>query len=162
MMRQSQKMSNNDLKRIIQSVISTNDNAVINTLMIIYRNQTSDEQTSGTTHEHNKIGFTSFDAKLMSSFVYQYLEHSNLSKKQMRIARGRAMKYWKQVYRYYNGNMKRFTEPYDKEYELEVEGPKLLWVCICGKIKVYTLPDGEYPEGVWCCSECKAEWEWGT
>lgn len=84
-------------KEKIQSLIKTNDNAVIASLMRIYDRQTQDEQDVKDTRDWNAVGFTGVDAYILSSFVESYKKYSRLSPKQMAISRNKMKKYWKQL-----------------------------------------------------------------
>lgn len=90
-------VTQSDYKRILQSVIDVNDNAVVNVLLTIYDRQTQDEQITEATIEQNGVGFTGADAEILSSFSEQYLNKGYLSMKQMALAREKVKKYWSQI-----------------------------------------------------------------
>ena len=68
-------------------------------LVVVYQNQTSDEQAAQETIEHNGIGFSGPDAEILSSFAQQYQRRGSLSDKQMRILRRKIPSYAGQVAR---------------------------------------------------------------
>jgi hypothetical protein len=94
------------IESFIRNKISTDDRWALRTLIIMYEHQTADEKRVEQTNMNNSIGFTGFDAKLMTSFAKQYLSRAkdkeldarHLSKKQMEIVKKTMQKYWKQVY----------------------------------------------------------------
>lgn len=84
-------------KETIQNLIDTNDQAVYNALIQIYRRQTLSEQASMTTHLHNSVGFTGADAGFLSSLAESYIKYKRLSPKQLAYARKKMKKYWRQL-----------------------------------------------------------------
>lgn len=86
-----------EAKRVIQASIDTNDRAVLRALKLIYAKQTEHEKESERTHDANGVGFSAFDAEILTSFCNQLQERSTLSDKQMAIARKKIRKYWKQL-----------------------------------------------------------------
>ena len=150
-----------NIKETIGLLIETNDNAIVNSLLIIYDRQTSDEQRSENTIENNTIGFTGFDGRILTSFANQYLEKGYLSRKQKEILRKRMPKYWRQINDEVNGNLGTLTVSSFKT-PTPSQAMKLFWKCSCGKTKVCKEADGGYPEGIWHCQYCGDEYEWGT
>ena len=90
---QSQKQA----KAIIQASIDCNDAAVLKALKMIYSKQTATEQAISQTNEDNHVGFSAFDADILSSFARQAMYHGMLSDKQMVLARKKVRRYWKQL-----------------------------------------------------------------
>lgn len=86
-----------EAKRIIQEAIDTNPKAVVKGLMMVYQGQTASEQASHITQEANNIGFSAFDAEILTSFAQQVERGRTLSPKQIVIARAKVRKYWKQL-----------------------------------------------------------------
>ena len=95
-------------KEDIKCLLLTNDRAVIKALIAIHRYQTAEEQHVGESRETNSVGFSGPDAKLCTSLVDFYNERGFLSKKQMILARKKALKYTRQLKKIANG-----------EYEVE-------------------------------------------
>ncbi len=80
-------------KDAVKALLSTNDKAVCKGILRIYEHQTADERaTSSTTHD-NGVGFSGFDARILSSFAKQLLNNHTLTPKQMDVARSRTLKY---------------------------------------------------------------------
>ena len=104
-------MNMDDKKSIIQSLISANDNSVIQTLVLVYEGQTLDEKSAEMTHHDNGIGFNGTDANFGSSLAKQYLERGTLSPRQIECARKMVKKYWKQVLGFYGEDLSAFTAP---------------------------------------------------
>lgn len=84
-------------KEYITQIIKTNDRALIRSILIIYELQTNDEKMSGSTTEHNGVGFGGVDAEFMTSLALQIKRGQPLSEKQRAIARNKMPKYWKQL-----------------------------------------------------------------
>lgn len=76
-------------------------------LLAIFKKQTADEQNTEQTQHNNSVGFSAFDAQLLSSYAKQVLEFeagrskysSPLSPKQFLILRQRMEKYAMQLAR---------------------------------------------------------------
>lgn len=63
----------------------------------IYEGQTEEQLESEQTVEYNKVGFSSFDAKILSSIYLFYLQNGYLSSKQKNICFERMPKYSRQI-----------------------------------------------------------------
>lgn len=59
------------------------DKAVGRALLAIYERQTQDEQSAGTTKYHNGVGFSAFDAEIMTSMARFYRKNESLTPKQL-------------------------------------------------------------------------------
>lgn len=66
-------------------------------LLLIFENQTEDEQNSECTMSHNNIGFTGVDGEILSSFAKQFIQRGSLSPKQMNLLKKKMPKYWRQI-----------------------------------------------------------------
>lgn len=66
-------------------------------LMVVYGNQTADEQASGTVHVHNGKGFVPTDAKILTSYAEQYKVKQYLSEKQIAVLCRKMPKYARQL-----------------------------------------------------------------
>ena len=77
----------------IREKLSSDDRWILRGLLIIYSNQTSDEQDAGITKYNNNIGFTGADAEFLTSLAQQYQHKSFLSEKQMPYLRKKMPKY---------------------------------------------------------------------
>ena len=94
MMKKITKKAVNDF---VKNELRTNDKWAVRALIRIYEFQTSDEKNTNTTNESNNVGFTGFDAELLSSFAKQYIACKHLSIRQMDIVKERIPKYWRQI-----------------------------------------------------------------
>ena len=84
-------------KKAVQELIATNDKAVYRALLTVYANQTQAEQANHVTAASNNIGFTAFDAAVLTSFA-QFLQKTGfLTPKQLAITRGKIKKYHRQL-----------------------------------------------------------------
>ena len=81
----------------ILNILETNDTQLCIACVNIYRLQTRAEQESHTTRDRNNVGFSAYDAKLLSSFAEQYLKYRRLSSRQIEILRKRMKKYRRQL-----------------------------------------------------------------
>lgn len=75
----------------------TEDELAVWLLQKMYSRQTTDEQSQEVTVYANKVGFSAFDAEILSSFAKQFSEHGSLSPKQMGILHKRIPAYAVQV-----------------------------------------------------------------
>lgn len=89
----SQKLA----KLAIQQAIDSNDRAVYKALLIIYNQQTDSEKAIDSTTDHNAVGFSAFDAEILSSFAKQVQERRSLSIRQLAVARPKIRRYWRQL-----------------------------------------------------------------
>jgi len=100
-----------DLKARIQASIERNDQAVIRALLLLYSNQTHEEQSAERTIFHNRVGFSGTDSEILSSFAKQAEDWASapvgkrkydfpLSSRQTAVARRLLKKYWRQLLPY--------------------------------------------------------------
>lgn len=86
-------------KETIREKIATDSRMVERSLLVLYRNQTADEQLSLTTSHENGVGFNGTDAFILSSFAEFIGKRKNvpegkrLTEKQLVIARKKLPKY---------------------------------------------------------------------
>lgn len=74
------------------------DNAwAVRGLMLVYEQQTRDEQQSEETREWNKVGFSAFDAEILTSFAKRWQESRKLSPKQVALLRKKIPRYARQI-----------------------------------------------------------------
>jgi len=85
------------LKTHFKLMLGTNPAWALKGLLRIYANQTSAEQISERTVEHNNIGFTGADGEFLSSLATQYQRRGSLSVKQMTHVFKKMPKYWAQL-----------------------------------------------------------------
>lgn len=91
--------------QMIKDNLNTSDEWVIRALKALFKKQTEDERNTGATLHHNGVGFSGFDAELLSSFAQRCLNFvpgrysSPLSPKQMALARKKIVKYSGQLLR---------------------------------------------------------------
>lgn len=93
-------------KEEIRELLETNDRAVVRGIVVIYSLQTTDEQQTAETIEHNGVGFSGIDAKFLTSLAKHILERGGLSPKQMVYARKKILKYAGQLTKVANGKLK--------------------------------------------------------
>lgn len=84
-------------KERVTAIVTQNKAVAMQALMELYKRQSEAEKAIGATVGDNGVGFTKFDAELLTSFAQQ-LEHKGyLSAKQMIVLRNRLPKYWRQL-----------------------------------------------------------------
>lgn len=86
-----------DWRKYIQSNLLDNDRWCLRGLEYVYSLQTRNERMTEKTYVNNCVGFTQFDAEILSSFARQYETRGRLTSKQMTILRRRILKYWRQI-----------------------------------------------------------------
>lgn len=82
-----------DLVRLIQ----TKDDFVGRCLVKLLERQTQDEEDQETTHEKNGVGFSAYDAEIMTSMAKQVKTRKVLSQRQIEFARKRLVHYRRQL-----------------------------------------------------------------
>ena len=81
----------------IHGLLQIHDRQVEKAICLIYDSQTLDEKESESTIYHNKIGFSSFDAKFGTSLAKQIEGGAYLTKRQSDAARNMLVKYENQL-----------------------------------------------------------------
>ena len=71
---------------LLRKLITENNEWACAALVRVYEGQTADEQASGSTREDNGIGFTGFDAPILTSFAERYLQWRATPKEARRYA----------------------------------------------------------------------------
>ncbi len=89
----------------IKEYIEKYDKMVKNSIMELYRQQTSDEQSSETTLYRNNRGFNGVDAEFGSSLARQIQQGRDMSPKQLAAGRKMLLKYVGQLTKLANGEM---------------------------------------------------------
>lgn len=84
-------------KEKLQHELRTNDASLMRAVVQIYNLQTSDEKHHKETFEHNGVGFTGPDAKIMTIIAQAVIYKDGLTLSQIDTARARMPKYWKQL-----------------------------------------------------------------
>lgn len=105
-------------KEVIQQLLATSDKAVCRALVAIYARQTHQEQLSGTTKEHNGVGFSAFDAEFLSSLAEQVKTRGTLSPRQLELARKKMKSYWRQLLEIAATSPKAYKPPVQQEIAL--------------------------------------------
>jgi len=84
-------------KAQVQYNLQCNDEWQYRALEFLYDRQTAHEQGMCQTIDKNGVGFTGFDAEILSSFASQVKRGRRLSGRQFEICNKRLPKYWNQV-----------------------------------------------------------------
>lgn len=98
-------------KEEVKNLISTNEKACLKALLLIYKNQTLDEQKSESTKYTNGVGFSGLDAELLSSFAKQVEQRGFLTPKQLVYCFKKMPKYAGQVFREMEAKAKNAPVP---------------------------------------------------
>ncbi len=89
-------LTNKQREIFIKSMIAIDDRWALRALIVVYDNQTSDEQRGRYVDRMNGVGFTKSDARLMSVFAQLYKD-KGLTENQILQVKLRMPKYWKQI-----------------------------------------------------------------
>lgn len=84
-------------KTSIQELLLSNDQSVIQALRAIHNRQTDAEKAIGVTSDHNRVGFSAFDAPFLTDMVRSLREWGRLTPKQMAVTRKKMMRYHRQL-----------------------------------------------------------------
>lgn len=92
-------MTKKEMMAALKERLASDDRWALRALLLVYRNQTDDEQHAQATLEHNGIGFSGPDAEILSSFAQQYQRRGTLSLRQMHVLKRKMPSYARQVMR---------------------------------------------------------------
>jgi hypothetical protein len=92
-------LSKNDqsTRDALEYMLTHNERALCRAILAIYARQTASEQSTEQTHDHNNIGFTAFDAEIMSDFAKKIQKYGCLRGGQIPLAQKKMVKYWRQL-----------------------------------------------------------------
>ena len=82
----------------LKKVLSENKAYALHALVFVYNKQTADEQESMATKIDNGVGFSGFDAEIMTSLASQYIAKNYLSAKQMNLVYKKIPHYANQIF----------------------------------------------------------------
>lgn len=92
-------------KEEVTNILLTSDRDVWASLKKLYSYQTADEQKTDSTRHRNGVGFTGYDAKVMTSLAKSYLKYGHLTPRQTELARRKIIKYAGQLAKIANGEI---------------------------------------------------------
>lgn len=84
-------------KETIALKVSTDARWATRALLVLYDRQTRDEQEAQYTKHQNGIGFSAFDAQILSSFAQQIQQGRSLTDRQLTVAFRRLPRYARQL-----------------------------------------------------------------
>lgn len=85
-------------KERIQALLDDNSAALPRALLVVYANQTADEQATDQTKHQNGVGFTGADAEFLSDIAKKWMRYRRwASEKQRRCVLKAVRKYWRQL-----------------------------------------------------------------
>ena len=91
------KLTKKAKAEFLKAKLAEDDRWALRALEVVYARQTMSEQNMRDTHDANGVGFTAFDAEILSSFAEQFEVRHTLSLKQKKLLHKKIPKYWKQV-----------------------------------------------------------------
>lgn len=92
-------------KEGIVTLLDRRVDAVLRGMEVLYKLQTADEQRAGMAQEHNKVGYSKWDAPFMTSLVQEYRRRGQLTDRQLASARRIVKKYAGQLTKVANGQL---------------------------------------------------------
>lgn len=95
----SEFRSRESLVSFVRSQMANNIDLAINNLMVVYSNQTLDEQTSNETRHRNRVGFNHADARILSRIAKAVGDKQRIDDNQLIEIKTRMPKYARQVVR---------------------------------------------------------------
>ena len=90
-------MTKAEIKSALKAKLASDGSWACRAIVRVYEHQTSAEQSTGETIEHNGVGFSGRDANILSSFAEQLKQGRTLSPKQLAVVFRCAPRYWGQV-----------------------------------------------------------------
>ena len=87
-----------DRVKVIRDNVGSNAQWACRAILVLYYRQTESEQAMEQTTVKNGVGFTGFDAKILTSFATRLLSGRSLTEKQTAVAFRRLPKYATQLY----------------------------------------------------------------
>lgn len=93
-------MSKNRLKirEFIKRKLATDDRWAKKALLCLFNRQTEGERIDRTTYKDNQVGFTAFDADILTGMAKHLLKKSFLTEGQLNLVKKKVPKYWNQIY----------------------------------------------------------------
>lgn len=84
-------------REYLQNLLKTNDKALYRAIVLIADYQTPEEKATGSTLDHNGVGFGTVDAEFLTSMALRIKSGVGLTPKQLAICRNKMPKYWRQL-----------------------------------------------------------------
>lgn len=84
-------------KQYLKELVKYNDRALYKAIILIYQNQTEEEQQKNRNLEDNRIGFTKLDAEEMSIIARKIIAGQKLTESEISKSKNKMQKYWKQL-----------------------------------------------------------------
>lgn len=104
-----------DLLSFLKYKLGSDDKWALRALQRIYEGQTQEELNEESTKELNGLGFTGFDAPILTSIYKSYLEHNKrLTPKQMNVVKKMMQKYAGQIFRSSYMNKTQLEKVYEE------------------------------------------------
>lgn len=91
------KITKTTKEKFLKEKLSTDANWAKRALLRIFDFQTNEEKNVEYVKVINGIGFTAFDAEILTSFAKQLNKTGRLSDLQMKVLKSKMPKYWNQV-----------------------------------------------------------------
>lgn len=94
----------------LQALVRDNDYALRKAVVLIYNRQTEVERSRFESTEDNGIGFTKWDAKVLTNIAKKITVDLPLTSEELSIARNKMPKYWRQLMEISKAQMEKHTE----------------------------------------------------
>ena len=94
-------------EQYLEGLVKSNDVALYKAIVLIYQNQTYEEQTKGQSIKDNYVGFTKWDAEQMTSIAVKIIHKQKLSDGEVAKDRNKMQKYWRQLMVISKNNIQR-------------------------------------------------------
>jgi len=91
------KVYKKDRKNFVRQKLQNDSRWALRALVVVFENQTVDEQNQEHTSHDNGVGFTGTDGNFFTSLAKQYLRRGSLTERQMVYVKKSMRKYWKQI-----------------------------------------------------------------
>src|SRR5271170_2256533 len=92
-------------KENVKALLDSSDSAVYRGLQAIYKLQTADEQRTHSTSHKNGVGFSGWDAPVLSAIAQRSQSYGTLTPGQTRLVRQKLQRYTGQLARIANGEI---------------------------------------------------------
>lgn len=91
------ELTTKQFKTVVQAMMIVDDAFLDRVIVQIYKLQTNEEKDKSKSIEDNNVGFTKYDANVMSNIAEKIINGQELTKGERAKARNKAQKYWGQI-----------------------------------------------------------------
>lgn len=87
----------NQWKQYLQNLVTTNYKALLKSIVLIHDLQTDEEKQNKESQIKNSVGFSRYDAEVLSKIAIKLKRCELITKNEMYVARAKMPKYWRQL-----------------------------------------------------------------